>query len=501
MNLIAYLTLPQEITAFERHYLARMNRVALWFFFAHPPVLAGVAWLAGTNVLQAFLFGSASVLGPVIAQRAFGSPRVVSLVFGFTAMTVGALLVHFGKGPMQIEMHFYFFVSLALLAVFANPMVIIVAALTVVVHHLAFFFFLPTSVFNYEASVWAVMVHALFVVIESVAACFVARTFFNNVVGLEKIVATRTEELNLATEERKKSEALVAETRVRNARAAGMAEVASGVLHNVGNALNSVNVSVSMISERLRGSKLAGLAKATALIKTNSAALGTFFTENAQGKRLPDYFEKLVVQLGQDEKAMINELTGLQAGVAHITAIVSAQQTLAKSGKAVETTERTTPQAIVEEALALALLEPAREALSVVTRFEPAPPLQLDRHRLIQILVNLIRNASQAMEQKPRAGRTLTLSTSTHEGKLRFEVRDTGVGISPETRVKLFSHGFTTRSEGHGFGMHASACTAMEMHGTLGCHSDGVGHGATFTVEIPLDVRDAPTRALTQEAA
>jgi len=501
MNLIAYLTLPRQISEFERHYLSRMNRVALWFFLAHPPVLAAVAWLAGTNVLQAFLFGSAAVLGPVIAQRAFASPRVVSLVFGFTSMTVGALLVHFGKGPMQIEMHFYFFVSLALLAVFANPMVIIVAALTVVVHHLAFFFFLPSSVFNYEASVWSVMVHAVFVVVESVAGCFVARSFFDNVVGLEKIVATRTEELRHATEGRKKIEALVAENRVRNARTAGMAEVASGVLHNVGNALNSVNVSVSMISERLRASKLGGLAKATALIKSNSATLASFLTENPKGQRLPDYLEKLALQLAQDERAMINELTGLQAGVAHITAIVGAQQTLAKSGTAVETTEPVTPQAVVEEALRLALLAPDREALNVVTRFEPAPPLQLDRHRLIQILVNLIRNANQAMQQKASSERTLSLSTSTHDGKLRFVVRDTGIGISPETRLKIFSHGFTTRSDGHGFGMHASACTAMEMHGTLDCHSDGLGHGAIFTIEVPLDVRDAPMHGLTQEAA
>lgn len=499
--LLAYLTLPAEITAFERQYLARVNKVALWFFLAHPPVLAAVAWLAGTNVLQALLFGTVAVAGPLLAWRAFDSPRIVSLVFGFTAMSVGALLAHFGKGPMQIEMHFYFFVSLALLAVFANPMVIIVAALTVVVHHLAFYLLLPSSVFNYEASIWAVMLHAAFVVVESVAGCFVARTFFDNVVGLEKIIFARTEELRHATEERKKSEALVAETRVRNARAAGMAEVATGVLHNVGNALNSVNVSVSMISERLRGSKLAGLTKATAMLKAQGPGLASFLTENPQGKRLPEYLEKLGTQLGQDERAMLNEVAGLHAGVAHITAIVSAQQTLAKSGNAVESTERVTPQVIVEEALGLALSAAAKERLAVVTHFEAGPALQLDRHRLIQVLVNLIRNASQAMEQRPDGERRLTLGTSTEEGRLRFVVNDTGVGIAPETQLKLFAHGFTTRPDGHGFGMHASACTAMEMHGSLRCQSQGLGHGAAFTLEVPLDDRDTSSLAHTQEAA
>src|SRR6202042_3083434 len=104
-----------------------------------------------------------------------------------TSMFMGGLLVHFGQGPMQIEMHFYFFVSLALLAVYANPLIIIAAATTVALHHLVLYLFLPRSAFNYEASLLAVSVHALFVALESIAACFVARTFFENVGGLEKI--------------------------------------------------------------------------------------------------------------------------------------------------------------------------------------------------------------------------------------------------------------------------------------------------------------------------
>jgi HPt (histidine-containing phosphotransfer) domain-containing protein/two-component sensor histidine kinase len=194
-----YLFLPHEISAFERAYLRRMNRIALIFFYLHIPVFCGVAMLAGTSVLQAAIMTPIVLIGPTIVYFRFQNPRALAIAVGFTAMVLGGLLVHFGQGPMQIEMHFYFFVLLALLAVFGNPAAILTAAATVAVHHLVVWLVLPSSVFNYEASVWTVAVHALFVVLESVAAIFVARSFFDNVIGLEKIVSLRTVELDQRT--------------------------------------------------------------------------------------------------------------------------------------------------------------------------------------------------------------------------------------------------------------------------------------------------------------
>ena len=194
-TLLNYLVLPTEVTAFEATYLKRMNRIALIFFWMHLPVFTVIALVNGTGVVAAAVMTAAVLVGPTLAIRAL-SPRQVSLVYGFTAMCMGALLVHFGQGIVQIEMHFYFFVLLALLAVFANPMVVIVAAVTAAVHHAAFWLLLPESVFNYAAPFWVVAIHALFVVLESVAACFVARSFFDNVIGLEKIVQRATGELD-----------------------------------------------------------------------------------------------------------------------------------------------------------------------------------------------------------------------------------------------------------------------------------------------------------------
>jgi len=200
-GLIKYLILPQETTEVELQHVRRINRVALGACLAHIPLFVLVAWLCNTSILQALGFGAMLVAGPLVATKTLSNPRHLSLVFGFTSMGLGALLVHLGQGPMQIEMHFHFFAALALLTVWGNPLIIWVATVTVALHHGLFYFFLPKSVFNYDASIWVVLVHATFVVVEAVAAAFIARNFFDNVIGLEKIVTKKTEELSVRNQD------------------------------------------------------------------------------------------------------------------------------------------------------------------------------------------------------------------------------------------------------------------------------------------------------------
>jgi two-component system chemotaxis sensor kinase CheA len=195
-KLMGFLLLPKAVSAFEHRYLARMNRIALVFFALHVPAFGLIATLNHTGPLLAVGLASLVMAGPVLASLSFQNPRSISLVHGFTSMLMGGLLVHFGQGPVQIEMHFYFFALLAMLSVFANPMVIVTATLTVALHHVLAWALVPASVFNYQAPLWVVAVHAGFVVLESVATCFIARVFFDNVIGLEKIVEARTAQLD-----------------------------------------------------------------------------------------------------------------------------------------------------------------------------------------------------------------------------------------------------------------------------------------------------------------
>jgi len=192
MRLTKYLALPKEMTPFEQRYLVRLNKIALMFFYLHIPALMAVAWVAGSGVFSALGLSLVVMVGPTVAYRTIKHPRSLSVVYGITAMLMGGLLVHFGQGPVQIEMHFYFFALLAMLCMFANPMVNLAAAVTVALHHLIVWLIVPRSVFNYEAQWWVVLVHAGFVVLETVAACYISREFFDNVIGLEKIVEART---------------------------------------------------------------------------------------------------------------------------------------------------------------------------------------------------------------------------------------------------------------------------------------------------------------------
>ncbi len=194
-SLLRFLVLPREVTPFERAYLAKTNRVALAFFALHVPALGLLGLLNGTGAALALSLGLLVLAGPVLASATVAHPRAISVVHGVAAMAMGALLVHFGQGPTQIEMHFYFFALIAMLAVFGNPLVVVAAAATVAAHHLLLWFVLPRSVFNYDAPVWVVAVHAAFVALESVGAIYMARSFFDNVIGLESIVVARTAEV------------------------------------------------------------------------------------------------------------------------------------------------------------------------------------------------------------------------------------------------------------------------------------------------------------------
>jgi two-component system chemotaxis sensor kinase CheA len=195
MRWILALKLPSEITEFERSYLQRVNRWTLAFFAAHIPVFTLIAFWNGTGAALAFGLTTFVFIGPVVASYTLDNPRSLSIVSGVAGVFFGGLLVHFGQGPVQIEMHFYFFVLLAALIVFGNPMAIVAAAVTIVLHHAAVWAVLPRSVFNHHAAWWVLVVHAAFVAVETVVACTVARGFFNNVIGFERVLNDRTAEL------------------------------------------------------------------------------------------------------------------------------------------------------------------------------------------------------------------------------------------------------------------------------------------------------------------
>ncbi len=288
-------------------------------------------------------------------------------------------------------------------------------------------------------------------------------------------------------EERKRMEAEVERVHrqlLDASRKAGQAEVAAGVLHNVGNVLNSVNVSTTILLERLRNLRLGGIAKAAKLVQEDSSASGPVLAASEKGRRLSHYLETLAQHLDREKESLLSELKGLADNVDHIKEIVSMQQAYAKVSGVMEKVALTE---LVDGALKMQSDSYQRSAVAVAREYEAVDPVIVDRHRVLQILVNLLQNAKQACGECSQTDKKVVVRLRRRgEGRVAIEIADNGIGIAPENLMRIFSHGFTTRKDGHGFGLHSAALAAQEMDGALLVASAGLGRGATFTLELPM---------------
>lgn len=270
---------------------------------------------------------------------------------------------------------------------------------------------------------------------------------------------------------------------LESSRLAGMAEVATGVLHNVGNVLNSVNIATSCVAESLRRFKSGNLSKVVALMREHEANLGEFITHDPKGKQLPLYLSQLADLLAKDQAGALKELGQLQKNVEHIKEIVTRQQSSVRSTAALETIS---PREIVEDALKMNAVTLGGHDIEVIRDFEDVPPFAVEKNKVLQILINLVRNSTQACEICAGALKKITVRIHSTGTSIRIAVADSGIGIAPENLPKIFSHGFTTKKDGHGFGLHSALLSAKELGGSLTVQSDGVGKGATFILELPL---------------
>jgi len=266
-------------------------------------------------------------------------------------------------------------------------------------------------------------------------------------------------------------------------RQAGMAEVATGVLHNVGNVLNSVNVAADVLGRYVQQSKSADLGRVTAVLREHADDLGSFVTIHPQGKHLVSYLETLDRHLQAERQAAAAELDQLRTNIGHIKDIVTMQQSFALVAGV---QEQIAARDLVEDSLRLSATAFSRHKIEIRREYEDAPTVTIDKHKALQILVNLLSNAKCACVESGRTDGRVTLRVAALEAQVRIDVIDNGVGIAPENLTRIFNFGFTTRKAGHGFGLHSGALAARELGGSLTAHSDGPGRGARFTLQLPL---------------
>ncbi len=294
--------------------------------------------------------------------------------------------------------------------------------------------------------------------------------------NLEKRVEERTRELEN-----------IHKQLVEASRRGGMAEIATNVLHNVGNVLNSVNISTGLIIDRVGNSKASSLSRVVALLKEHAHDLGAFITQDSRGKHVPAHLAQLSEHLMADQEEIVRELDSLRQNVEHIKEIVAMQQSYATIGGVKEMISLVN---LVEDSLRMNEGAMSRHHVEVIREFAHVPPLNAEKHKILQILVNLMRNAKYACDESLREDKRLTVRVANSGGSVKISVIDNGVGIPPENLTRIFNHGFSTRKGGHGFGLHSGALAAREMGGSLTVHSDGPGQGAAFTLELPCPTKE-----------
>ena len=488
-------------------------------------------WIGDTSAVHlhvwaaVFLGGLISSL-PILLAVIHPGRTSTRHIIAFAQAAWSALLIHLSGG--RIETHFHVFGSLAFIAFYHDWKVIITASVLIAADHFARGIWWPQSVFGVlvespyrwvEHSAWVVF-EDIFLIASCIRGIRESREICRRQAILEATnqqieakVEERTQQLRherdrtetvnlelslkakqlvesncqLANEmtERSKAEAARIELQerfVKSSRMAGMAEVATGVLHNVGNVLNSVNVSASLLMERTRTSDVATLVKASDVIAQHRDALPAFLSIDSRGQHFPRLLSELSKRLSGQQEQQVKELESLIRHIEHIKEVVNMQQSYAQLQGHVESVKVID---LLEDAVKFNDVGFASHGIQVLHSVQDLPPVVTDKHKVLQILVNLISNAKDALTTSGREKKELTFEVFGDDEHVSIRVRDNGIGISRENLTQIFSHGFTTRVDGHGFGLHSAALAAQELKGSLSVHSDGPGQGAAFTLRLP----------------
>lgn len=311
---------------------------------------------------------------------------------------------------------------------------------------------------------------------------------------LETMVQERTRELEAQVAEKEKTMKALAESQsslVKASRAAGMAEVATNVLHNVGNVLNSINTCVGVLENRLNKSRMDNVRKVVDMLPDSKKDLSNFLNKDPKGEQVLDYLKSLAQALTAEQRAMAEELRQLVTQVDHAKKVIIMQQ---RYGSVHAVNESFAVDQLIEDAIAMNTDSLKKHGIVLERRFEALQTIVADKHQVLQILVNLISNAVHACSEdttKQKDNWIIIRLYSHGEKYVNVEVKDNGIGIAPENLSRIFQHGFTTRSFGHGFGLHSGALAAKQLGGTLTAESAGLGYGASFTLSLPLFIQEA----------
>ncbi len=463
------------------HRLARANYIPRVFGFAASYVIISLLVIEkGWSNLNFYLLGFWFLIYPQIvylAARAFSNNKKVEI----RAMMVDTLVL----GYITAHIHFSEWMFFAFLSatVLNNIMVggskQLVQALALYVSGILIFAATSGLVFEFEAPL---RIDILTILIILFYMAIIASTFYKQTRRLANI-KMELEKKNKELAETLEELELTRNELIEKAHKAGMADVATGVLHNVGNILNSINASTSAMNETLKNSQIKKLEKANNLLREQ---INEFVFEDPKKKMLLEYFLKIEEPIKKEYEYLTRQKNRLREKVDLITDVISTQQDLSKASSY---TEEVNLQKLFEDTLALNAGSIERHGLTIERNYEDIPPIMIEKTKVMHILFNMLNNAKESMNEANVEEKVLKVRFWEDAEYVHLSITDNGVGIREENMNKIFSHGFTTKKTGHGFGLHSSANYIKEMKGKIRAFSDGPGKGATFRLSFSKSFR------------
>lgn len=269
------------------------------------------------------------------------------------------------------------------------------------------------------------------------------------------------------------------------ARRAGMADIASGVLHNVGNILNNVTTSVGVTKEMIENSHVKNLTNLAKILEENRENLVTFLSTDSQGEKILNYINLLAKTLMDENKNVDNEICQLEKYISHIKDVVTMQQSMSS---VIGMNESLKVSDVIEDAIMLNKTISENKNIEFTYDIQLTENVKLDRVKLLHILVNLIKNAIESLLETDNTNKHIWISVFKKDDTyFTIEVKDNGGGITPDNLIQIFNYGFTTKATGSGIGLHTSSSFIQEMDGKLYAKSNDPEPGATFIIELPIN--------------
>jgi signal transduction histidine kinase len=471
-------------TLFEEHYRTIMSAADRYFglFGWYSLVLAVHAWLTGVVTWRSPLAIACLPIANVLATRVIAhvgaTKRTPELLRHGANMIAGPIVYLTVEGPLSPWWPSYliFTLSAALITGLSDKSkktsVIFIFAWAL---NAAMVSILFRDQFNFYQSAYLVG--------SMVMISLVSLEWMNTT----KRALDREAERTLELKQERDRTAILHQQLLEASRQAGMAEVAAGILHNIGNVLNTVNISVSLIEDMVQKLPTKGMANSIKLIESQPGGLNGLVANPQKALQFVEYLRALTKSLAENQAGLQSETSSLVKTVEHIKGVVQRQQEFVTGATFVEEVD---VQSLIADVLNQNRGLFQGPGIELHTEVSALPKLRIDKHRLIQILVNLGRNAVEALAHAERKEKLLWVRARLEADLLIVEVQDNGIGIAPENLEKMFQFGFTTRKDGHGFGLHSCANAATEMGGKLACMSGGLGQGAKFILTLPVTFAD-----------